>query len=401
MVGTEQAPVRRIDALKATMSGLYTYAERSRYFERSSEPDLLDFAFGNPHDMAPANYVRALQRATEPQDSMWFAYKTSEPYAREVVAASLSARLDMPFEPDDIAMTLGGYGAICAALTALLSPGDEVIINRPPWFLYGATVASASGTLVTVSTEPETFNLDLNAIAAAITPRTRVVIVNTPNNPTGRIYPPETLHGLAELLTAASDRYGRTIYLLSDEAYNRIVFEGNVFHSPIEFYSHTLLAYSYGKTLMAPGQRIGYLALSPLMPLAEREQLRQDVDIAQVLIAWNFPNAILQRALPELEQMSFDVGRLQRKRDRMVGALREIGYSVHVPEGTFYLFPKTPIADDWAFIELLQKRNVFCHPGSISDVPGYFRICLTATEETIEAALPHFAAAFEEALART
>ena len=192
----------------------------------------------------------------------------------------------------------------------------------------------------------------------------------------------------------ASTRYGQPIYLLSDEPYNRIVFDGIEFHSPAEFYAHTLVAYSYGKTLLAPGQRIGYLALSPRIPEVEREQLREDVFTAQLANAYAFPNAVLQRALPELEMLTFDTARLQRKRDRLVSALREIGYSVHVPEGTFYLFPQSPIPDDWAFVEMLEARDLFCHPGSISEWPGYFRICLTATEEMIEAAIPRFAEVF-------
>jgi aspartate aminotransferase len=390
----EQTVAGRMETLRASMPGIGDYFQRSRYGERVGQPGVVDFAFGNPQHMASAAYVETLQRATVPHDPHWFAYKQSEPYAQEAVAQSLRGRTGLPFEPDDIAMTIGGFGALFAALAATVDRGDEVIVNLPPWFFYDMGIVVAGGTPVKVPVQAETFDLDLAAIEAAITLRTRVILVNTPNNPTGKVYPAETLRGLAEILERASANNERPIYLLSDEPYNRIVFDGIRFRSPAEFYSHTLVAYSYGKTLLAPGQRIGYLALSPRIPEAEREQLRRDLFTAQLSNGFAFPNAVLQRALPELEQIPFDTARLQRKRDRMVSALREIGYSVHVPEGTFYLFPKSPLADDWTFVEMLEARDVFCHPGSISEWPGYFRICLTATEEMIEASIPHFAEVF-------
>jgi len=390
----DQAITSRLDTLRGSMPGIGEYFQRSRYAERAGQPGVVDFAFGNPQDMAPSAYVETLQRAAVPHDPHWFAYKQSEPYAQEAAAESLRRRTGLPYEPADIALTIGGFGALFAALAATVDRGDEVILNLPPWFFYELGVTVAGGCAVKVPVQAGTFDLDLAAIEAAITSRTRVVVVNTPNNPTGKVYGPETLRGLAEILEVASTRYGQPIYLLSDEPYNRIVFDGIEFHSPAEFYAHTLVAYSYGKTLLAPGQRIGYLALSPRIPEVEREQLREDVFTAQLANAYAFPNAVLQRALPELEMLTFDTARLQRKRDRLVSALREIGYSVHVPEGTFYLFPQSPIPDDWAFVEMLEARDLFCHPGSISEWPGYFRICLTATEEMIEAAIPRFAEVF-------
>ena len=177
------------------------------------------------------------------------------------------------------------------------------------------------------------------------------MIVNSPNNPTGRIYPPELLVRLAELLETASARIGRRIYLISDEAYNRIVFDGLRFHSPVEFYPYTLLAYSYGKTHLSPGQRVGYLALPPTMP--HREEMRPAITGLQVAMGWMYPNALLQHALPELEKFTIDVGQLQRRRDRLVDALGGMGYRVLPPEGTFYLYVTSPIPDDEAFTESL------------------------------------------------
>ena len=386
---SETSSTRRIAALSAAAGSIFAYFQRSAWSEQAKDPDACDFAFGNPHDMPIPAYVEALREAAIPHDPAWFAYKFSEPYAQETVSTSLRNRFGLPFEPDDIAMTTGGFAALFVTLTALIEPGDEVIFALPPWFFYEIGVVHNSGVPVKVRVDPVTFDLDLAAIEAAITPRTRLVLINTPCNPTGKIYSPETLKGLADLLEAASRRNGRTIYLLSDEAYNHYVYDGATFHTPLEFYPESLLAYSYGKTLLAPGQRIGYLALSPSM--ANREQLRQDIFIAQMANAFAFPNAVLQRAVPEIELLSIDIGRMERKRDRMVSALREIGYDVHSPEGAFYLFPKSPLSDDWAFVEMLEERKVFCHPGALSEWPGHFRISLTASEEMIERSLPIFA----------
>jgi aspartate aminotransferase len=275
---------------------------------------------------------------------------------------------------------------------AVVDPGDEVMFIRPPWFFYEAYIAASGASPVRVKIKPETFDLDLGAIEAAITARTKAIIVNSPNNSTGKIYGPETLKALATLLGRESQKNGRTIYLISDEAYSRIIYDGRSYISPTAFYAHTLLLYTYGKTLLMPGQCIGYIALSPTMP--EREQLRAALFTAQVLTGYAFPNALMQYALPELEPLSIDIPRLQKKRDHVVAELKRIGYDVHTPEGTFYLLPRSPIADDWLFTELLAQDNILCLPGEVVEMPGYFRISLTANESMIEAALPGFAKAF-------
>jgi aspartate aminotransferase len=231
----------------------------------------------------------------------------------------------------------------------------------------------------------------VDAIAAAITPRTRAVIINSPNNPTGKIYPEATLRQLAHVLTDASNRYGRPIYLISDEAYSRIIYDERGFMTPTAYYRNSFLIYTYGKTLLTPGQRIGYIALAPNMP--ERELVGNAVLLAQVTLGYAFPNALLQHALPDLERLSIDVEHLQQKRDRLVNALGEMGYEVHSPEGTFYLMPRSPIPDDAQFIRLLAEQNIYCLPGWVIEMPGYFRISLTANDEMIERSLPGFAAA--------
>lgn len=369
----------------------------SVWARQGADPDSCDFMYGNPHEMPLTGYVQTLQRWIVPQNQDWFAYKLSEPPAQAAVAAALRARRGLGFEAADIALTNGAFAGLAVTLAAITNPGDEVIYISPPWFFYESLILSYSARPVRVKIDPATFDLDLDAIRAAITSRTRAIIINSPNNPTGKIYPPETLQALAGLLTAGSQRQGRPIFLLSDEAYHRILFDGRSFPSPTAFYPDSFLIYTYGKTLLTPGQRAGYIALPPAMPY--REEMRNVILGAQAITGYAFPNALLQYSIPELENLSIDLGHLQRKRDRMVGELRSQGYELTVPEGTFYLLVRSPLADDMAFFELLARHKVFCLPGAVFEMPGYFRISLTANDSMIERALPGFASARQAALA--
>src|SRR6185503_16370120 len=200
-----------------------------------------------------------------------------------------------------------------------------------------------------VALKAPAFDLDLDAIDAAIGSRTRLVIVNTPHNPTGRIYTRETLEKVADLLERASGRIGHRIYLLSDEPYRRLRFDGRGFDSPAAVYPWTFIAYSYGKVLLAPGQRLGYLAISPLMPDADRRAFSDAMLAAQMALGWCFPNAVMQYALPDLETLSIDQAALARRRDRLVGVLGNSGYEVLPPEGTFYLWSKWPAGEPVQF----------------------------------------------------
>jgi aspartate aminotransferase len=338
-------------------------------------------------------FVEALRRHSEPLNKDWFAYKFSVQAARETVAAALREWRGLPFEPDDIAMTPGAFGALAVAFRALLNPGDEVIYSLPPWFLYEPMLLSADAVPVKVRVSDD-HDLDLDAIGSAIGPRTRTVIVNTPNNPTGRVYPPATLTALGDLLTAASKHHGRPIWLISDEPYARLVFSDSRFHSPSEFYPYTVISYSYGKVLLTPGERIGWLAISPSVP--GREALRRAIEVCQIAAGWMFPNAVLQHAIADLERLSIDIGELEGKRDRVVAELSVAGYELRRPEGTFYLWVRSPDPDEQAFCRLLAERQVLVLPGSVFEVPGYFRVSLTATNEMIDRALPVFRAAIDE-----
>ncbi len=201
---------------------------------------------------------------------------------------------------------------------------------------------------------------------------------------------------LASILTRASERNGRSIAIISDEAYRRILFDGRDCPTPAAFYPHTFVVYTYGKTLLAPGERIGFVALAPGFP--DRESARAGLLVAQVLTGYGFPNALLHHAIDDLDREIIDLGYLQAKRDRMVSGLRAAGYRTSEPEGTFYLVVESPLANEWEFVDRLAEDDVFVLPGSIFDAPGYFRISLTATMEMIERALPVFAAVNAELL---
>ncbi len=388
-------PAARVAAIKNSLAPLRSYLDV--WDELRRQPGVCDFVLGNPQEMPLPGFVDAIRRHANPQDKDWFAYKRSEPEARDVVAKALREWRGLPFEPEDVALTTGAFGALETAFRAFLDPGDEVVFSLPPWFIYEPMLLSVDAVPVKVRVRSDDHDLDLDAIGSAIGPQTRAVIVNTPNNPTGRIYPPQTLAALATLLTDAAHHWGKPIWLISDEPYARLVFSDAEFHSPSEFYSHTLISYSYGKVLLTPGERIGWLALSPSIP--NREPFRETIELSQIAAGWLFPNAVLQYALDDLERLSIDLVDLQAKRDRLAGELTASGYQLRVPEGTFYLWVRSPEPDDVAFCRRLADRNVLILPGTIFEVPGHFRISLTASNDMIDRALPVFHAAVRERVA--
>ncbi|WP_062526172.1 aminotransferase class I/II-fold pyridoxal phosphate-dependent enzyme [Demequina rhizosphaerae] len=355
---------------------------------RADEPGIADLTFGNPHEMPLPGLVGAIRAQVEPRSEAWFAYKTNEAPAQEAIAAGLRAELDLRFEAADIALTQGAFGAIDLALHLVADEGDEVIYPVPGWFCYPPMLRIGGLVPVPVPLAPGTFDLDVEAIAAAVTPRTRIVIVNSPANPTGRVYPRDQLERLAEALEERSAAIGRRIWVLSDEPYRRIRFDGVPFTSPAAVYPWTLIDYSYGKVLLAPGQRLGYLALGPLLPDDVRADLREAFVPAQLAIGWGFPDAIMQYAVPALETVSIDVAELQRRRDRLHGALTEAGFRVTRAEGTFYLWAEAPDGDAEGLAARLAERGVLIMPGTLFDRPAHFRLSLTAAGDAIEKAIP-------------
>ena len=379
-----------IKAADAAFAAVKQFYSASRYSERRFAPDISDFTFGNPHEMPLPGLVTAIRERAVPHDKNWFAYKTSEEEPQAFLAEHVGRELGLKFDSADIALTNGAFAAIMVAFHLVLDPGDEAIFSEPAWFCYEPLLIAAAAVARKVDLKEPAFDLDLDAIDAAIGPKTRLVIVNTPHNPTGRIYSRETLEKLSQLLERASNRIGHRVYLLSDEPYRRIRFDGRSFVSPAAIYPWTFIAYSYGKILLAPGQRLGYLAISPLMPAAERQAFSDSMLTAQMALGWCFPNAVMQYAVPDLENLSIDQAALALRRDRLIGMLEESGVETLAPEGTFYLWCKWPEGDTERHWNELADLNVFVMPGSLLGARGYFRISLTASDEMVERARPAF-----------
>lgn len=390
------ASTRRSARLRAAVAPFLSFFEGA-YSALENEPDVANFAVGNPHELAMPSYVRALRDQLEPRDKDWYAYKMSEPQARETVARTMSSVTGLDWDPLDVHMTNGGFAALAISFRTLLDEGDEAIFLSPPWFFYEQLILAAGGEPVRVPLEMPDCPIDTAALDAAITPRTRLVVINSPHNPSGRVLSLDELRAVADVLTAASRRIGRDIFIVSDEPYRRVLFDGNEFHSAAEVYPNTVVAYSYGKQLLAPGMRIGYVTWPPTMAVAQRERLRDDVFINQMAAGWSFPNALLQHALPDLEEQCIDLGALARRREKVVTTLRHDGYEATSPMGTFYVMARSPIPDDVAFCAMLNERRVLVLPGTIVEVPGWFRISLTASDEMVERGLPAFASAYKAA----
>jgi aspartate aminotransferase len=242
----------RIAELGYAVRHFTNFLETVSYFEQAQRPGVCDFALGNPQDMPLPNLVQSLERASTPLNKDWFAYKLSEPQSQATVAAALENELGIAFEPEDIAMTPGAFGALAVALQVVVDPGDEVIINLPPWFFYEGLIVAAGGVPVKVEVDRETLDLDLDAIEAAISPKTRAIIVNSPNNPTGRIYPASTLERLAAILERASERNGKNIYLISDEPYRKIRFDNADFPTPLAYYAHSMMTTPTERSFLRP-----------------------------------------------------------------------------------------------------------------------------------------------------
>ncbi|HET9783220.1 MAG TPA: aminotransferase class I/II-fold pyridoxal phosphate-dependent enzyme [Candidatus Dormibacteraeota bacterium] len=380
-----------MSSFSRTVRGMIEYLEPVLEFVGGPDPgpQASDFRFGNPQEMPLPEIQEAIARWATPKDKGWFAYKFNDPSAVRVAVESLKQRVGIDFEPDDIAMTTGAFGALATALRAVVDPGDEVIYLSPPWFFYAPMILSLGARPVRVDMTPPQFELPVDAIEWHITSDTRAIIINSPHNPSGRIFTDQEFERLTHVLEASH----REIYLISDESYSRILFDGRAFTSPLKHYHRSFLVYTYGKTLLAPGQRLGYLAMPPEMP--NREDLRQAIRVSQFALGYPIPNAAMQYAMGDLEKASIDVDALQRRRDGIVKALTAMGYETITPEGTFYVMVRSPIADDEQFTKRLAAEDVFVLPGRMFELPGWFRLSLTANDAMVERALPGFERALE------
>ncbi len=391
---TKQAASSLIPPIYESIFPLFRFNNESAWLQGDVAEDVCKFTFGNPQDMPLPGFVEALQKASIPQDKDWFAYKTHVPEAQAAISAQLNERFGAYFEPHYILMTNGAFAGLNVAVKALVEAGDEVIFMSPHWFAYEGIIIGARANAIKIPVQAESFDLDLEAIKTAITAKTRAFIINTPHNPTGRLYSRETLEALAEILEQASKQYGRTIYVISDESYNQIIFDDKEFVSPTTVYPNSILVYTFGKVLLTPGERLGYIALPKQMP--ELEEIRKAVNLTIFFSGWAFPNASLQYAVKDLINLSIDIKQLQARRDTLVKALSEIGYQTNQPEGTFYMLVKSPMDDAWKFMEHLANYGVHCLPGMTFGLPNYFRICLTATDDMVARSIPRFTRAFQD-----
>ena len=362
-----------------------------------------DFSIGNPDVPPPPVFKTTLARLVEEDRPGSHAYMPNAgwPQVREKVAAHVTQEqgrgLKNPFTAKHIMMTAGAAGAINIILRSLLDPGDEVITPRPYFVEYGFYVDNFSGKLV--AAEPgEGFKLNIQDIAAKITPATRAVMINSPHNPTGVIYTAEELAELGRVLTEAGRKHGRPIALISDEPYRKLAYGVEV-PSIFEAYTYAISATSYSKDLSLPGERIGYLAINPDMPEDEADMLLGALSTSARALGLVNANSLMQLVMAELQGVSVDVGLYERRRDMFVEVLRQAGYDFTVPDGAFYLFPKSPIADDMTFVDMLKEERILTVPGAGFKMPGYFRICYCVSEASIKNSMPGFVRALEKAKA--
>lgn len=373
-----------------------------RMFEEASElrarvgaENVFDFSLGNPHLEPPAELVQSLQHHTAAPRPGIHRYMPNPgfPEVREKVAASFSKREGVAVPASHVVMTVGAACGLEIVLRALLNPGDEVLLFAPIFAEYRFYVMHAQGECRLVETGSD-FDLDLAAAANAIGPRTRVVLVNSPNNPTGRVYPETTIVQLCKVLEQKSKEYGRPIVLLSDEPYRRLVYDGVQVPPIFPYYSHAITVSSFSKELGIAGERIGYLAVHP--SFSESDKILAGIVFCLRTMGFVNAPALMQLAIADSLDASVDIDAYRKNRDIFWNGLTEIGYEVVKPEGAFFLFPKTPLADDVAFVRLLQKQNVLSVPGSGFDRPGYIRLSYAVEPTVIEKALPRFKLAFEE-----
>jgi aspartate aminotransferase len=317
---------------------------------------------------------------------------------RSAVSAHLSKEFCRPLNPDQIVVTCGAAGALNIILKSLLDPGDEVLVPAPYFVEYAFYADNHGGSLRTVPTRDD-FSLDLAALEGAVGPATKVVLINSPNNPTGQIYSSDELVQLGSLLERKSREYGRTIYLVSDEPYRKIVYDSHPVPCVFSHYAHTLVATSYSKDLSLPGERIGFVGIHP--EAEDLENLRGALTLANRILGFVNAPGLMQRLIALLQGASVDVAAYKWKRDFLVSGLKAAGYELSIPPGAFYLFPRSPLPDDVQFVRLLQEENILTVPGSGFGGPGHFRIAYCVDDGVIERSLPGFRRALERARAAT
>ncbi|HBG17997.1 MAG TPA: pyridoxal phosphate-dependent aminotransferase [Desulfobulbaceae bacterium] len=371
------------------------FEEGARMKATHGAGNVFDFSLGNPDAPPPPQYNEVIQEIVRDTSPGVHAYMPNGgyPWVREAIAARMSAEQGVTIGHGDMLMTCGAAGGLNITLKALLNPGDEVIILAPYFVEYGFYIDNHGGVAKVVATDEE-FNLDIKAIEAAITDKTKAIIVNSPNNPCGQIYSEDSLWALGELLTMASDRFDSTIYLISDEPYRKIVFDGHEVPSIFAAYRNSIIVSSYSKDLSLPGERIGYLAVHP--SIDDKMSLLDALTLANRILGFVNAPALMQRVVAELQDASVDTSIYARRKELICTILDEAGFTFTPPKGAFYVFPKTPV-DDVKFVSLLLEEKILTVPGIGFGSPNHIRIAFCVPEEIIAGSADGFKRAVAKA----
>jgi len=370
------------------------FEEGARLKQERGADKVFDFTLGNPEIEPPRVVLDAARKVLDSAEPHLHAYmpNAGHPRVREAVAKRLAAATGLPYTANHVLMTVGAGAALNTVLKALLNPGDEILTVAPFFVEYTFYAENYGGRLVVVPPKAD-LTPDVAALEAAITARTRAIVLNSPNNPSGVVYPASAFTEIEAML----QRVGRPIVVISDEPYRELVFDGAPVPQVPPLVTRTVVAYSWSKSLALPGERIGYLAFSPRMPEAA-DLFEACTFTGRVLGFVNAP-ALWQWVVAEVGDQVIDVGPYREKRDLMYEGLRRIGYECVKPQGAFYVFPRTPISDDVAFVRMLAEESVLTVPGSGFGMPGHIRISLTVERDTVARALPGFERAFRKARA--
>ena len=357
--------------------------------QRYGEENVFDLSIGNPMMEPPPEFSQELKNLVEnPLPGMHrYMDNAGYPETRAAVAAQLSLETGIEFTMSDIVMTCGAAGALNVILKTILNQGEEVIVFAP-YFMEYANYIDNHGGIIRVLPTNEQFIPDIDALEAVITARTKGIIINSPNNPSGVVYSEDIIHRLGDLLRRKETQYGTQIFLISDEAYRKIIYDGLKYPPVFHHYNNSIVATSHSKDLALPGERIGYIAVHP--ECSQREELIGGFIFCNRVLGYVNAPALMQNVVRKLQHVTVSVTEYQKKRNYLHSHLTDMGYSVTKPQGAFYLFPKSPIEDDVAFVIELRQRNVLTVPGQGFGSPGYFRVSYCVDHRTLEGALAGF-----------
>ena len=367
------------------------FEEGARLKAEHGAENVFDFSLGNPDVPPPPEFKKVLRDLVN-NESLGHGYTPNAgyPHVRQALADYLSGVHQVRLTADLIVMTVGAAGALNDALNAVINPGEEILVPSPYFIGYDHYAFIAGATIKTAPTDGN-FHLDAAAIESAITEKTRVMLINSPNNPTGAVYSAAELNKLARVLDRSSQKFGNRIYLVADEPYRKIAYDVEV-PSVFQAYPHSIIVSSYSKELSLAGERIGYLAVNPAADDAQR--LAGAAAVLNTMLCVNAPS-LLQLAVAQLQGVTVDVSIYRRRRDMLCRGLAEIGYDFHVPEGAFYLFPKSPIPDDVEFTRILKEHLILAAPGRGFGGPGHFRLSYAVPDATIAGSMAGFKRAIE------